>query len=350
MSALSRVHVYYLIVRCLQIDTPEGGGRTPLMYAAARSPLEMITLLLEAGAAVTVWDQRGRTAYHHAIRARNGPALRALLRYWPRPLFAEWRHHRRAHRARLKQQATSAAAVAAAGGSGGHTRDVSAAVSVVRPMALSSADRIHDAQQLLGITATPSGAVAAAAAAAAAGGDAGGTGAGGADLDVKHVDQGVSTDGGAVGTTAHGDASHPADITAASTNAGRRPPDLSIHVDDEAGNILDTAPGPVLQSPGPMISAVQPPEHRVPRPSTVITPPPRYSELHPYMFPLESASTFTRARVLDKQVWLSIGECVVWLCLAQHCIALTSPLKLCIPYHRQWRRPSKTPLAPPTTS
>jgi len=160
MSALSLVHLYCL---CLQIDTPEGGGRTPLMYAAARSPLEMVTLLLEAGAAVTVWDQRGRTAYHHAIRARNGPALRALLRYWPRPLFAEWRHHRRAHRARLKQQATSAAAVAAAGGSGGHTRDVSAAVSVVRPMALSSADRIHDAQQLLGITATPSGTVAAAA-------------------------------------------------------------------------------------------------------------------------------------------------------------------------------------------
>ncbi len=61
-------------------DSCDGEGRCPLMIAAARSDIEMISTLARKGASVNRKDSSGRTALHYAMFGNSPEAVRILLR------------------------------------------------------------------------------------------------------------------------------------------------------------------------------------------------------------------------------------------------------------------------------
>lgn len=50
-----------------EIDTPCAQGRTPLFWAATRSDINAIRLLLELGASIEILDTQGRDVFHAAV-------------------------------------------------------------------------------------------------------------------------------------------------------------------------------------------------------------------------------------------------------------------------------------------
>lgn len=68
-----------LIEQSADVNATDNEGATPLMFAAARDSVEVVEILLDAGAVIDAADDNGETALYCAVR-NTTPAAAAIMR------------------------------------------------------------------------------------------------------------------------------------------------------------------------------------------------------------------------------------------------------------------------------
>lgn len=77
----SHSRIIALLIPKVDLNAPNKAGECPLHHAAKKGDTDLITLLVEKGARITVLDKLGKTPLQHAIENTRSAAITVLLMY-----------------------------------------------------------------------------------------------------------------------------------------------------------------------------------------------------------------------------------------------------------------------------